>query len=501
MGRIRNTSNIRQKIQNIYNSQLHTDIQDAWLGQTSTSAPSSGANPGYVWARLGNEQSAAIQVKNRAVKSGFPNLKVYVGKARGSNAYEVIGVHSDVSDSQPDYAGTLNIPDQQPQLLYGERVFPERITNLRMYPDGSGLILAVEPGYYRKPDGTWVGFLGDTVDLTSYVPGTVNQKRILLIGIVYSTGALTVDSTASPISMYTEPKDGKLFTQEDIATALNAAPDTAKWLGAIPLIYGQTHLQWLFQYTALGYVAETLAGQYVAKSGDTMTGALTIDGSADTPQLVVGAASGQTNAIFVVQDENNNNLMFFAADGKATIDLNTALTGASNILTIGHRTSGTPAAGFGGTFLFRADTNGGEAQTQQSWFSTWADATHATRRARSTFFVNGTTAANWLQAERNTSTGADVVFNEAGVDSDLRIEGDTDTHLFFADGSQDNIGIGTSTPNTSAKLDINSTVGALLLPRMSTTQRNALTATNGMGIYNTTANQMEKYEAGAWVAW
>ena len=65
------------------------------------------------------------------------------------------------------------------------------------------------------------------------------------------------------------------------------------------------------------------------------------------------------------------------------------------------------------------------------------------------------------------------------------------------DGS-DNVGIGTATPATSAKLDITSTTGALLLPRMTTAQRNALTAVNGMLIYDTTLNQTQTYENGGW---
>ena len=39
---------------------------------------------------------------------------------------------------------------------------------------------------------------------------------------------------------------------------------------------------------------------------------------------------------------------------------------------------------------------------------------------------------------------------------------------------------------------------ALLLPRMKTTQRDALAATNGMVIYNTTDNKFQGYENGAW---
>lgn len=62
-----------------------------------------------------------------------------------------------------------------------------------------------------------------------------------------------------------------------------------------------------------------------------------------------------------------------------------------------------------------------------------------------------------------------------------------------------NVGIGTTTPAASALLELSSTTGALLLPRMTTAQRNALTAVNGMVIYNTTTGVIEGYEGGAWV--
>ena len=62
------------------------------------------------------------------------------------------------------------------------------------------------------------------------------------------------------------------------------------------------------------------------------------------------------------------------------------------------------------------------------------------------------------------------------------------------------IGIGTSTPATSALLDLTSTTGALLLTRMTTTQRDALTAVNGMLIYNSTLNKFQGRENGAWTS-
>lgn len=62
------------------------------------------------------------------------------------------------------------------------------------------------------------------------------------------------------------------------------------------------------------------------------------------------------------------------------------------------------------------------------------------------------------------------------------------------------VGIGTASPATSALLELSSTTGALLLSRMTTTQRDALTAVNGMVIYNTSTNAFNFYENGAWVS-
>lgn len=60
--------------------------------------------------------------------------------------------------------------------------------------------------------------------------------------------------------------------------------------------------------------------------------------------------------------------------------------------------------------------------------------------------------------------------------------------------------IGAATaPTTSAVLDLASTTGALLVPRMTTTQKNALTPTNGFVVYDSSLTAFYFYENGAWV--
>jgi len=62
------------------------------------------------------------------------------------------------------------------------------------------------------------------------------------------------------------------------------------------------------------------------------------------------------------------------------------------------------------------------------------------------------------------------------------------------------IGIGTTSIATSALLELNSTTGSLILTRMTTAQRNALTAVNGMILYNTDTGKVQVYESDAWAS-
>ncbi|MFH1374612.1 MAG: hypothetical protein ABII79_12530 [bacterium] len=80
-----------------------------------------------------------------------------------------------------------------------------------------------------------------------------------------------------------------------------------------------------------------------------------------------------------------------------------------------------------------------------------------------------------------------------GTDADFSSTA-SDQFLVRASGG---VGIGTTSPQGA--LDVSSTTGALIVPRITTAQRDALTAVNGMIIYNTTTNQFNFYENGAWV--
>ncbi len=66
-----------------------------------------------------------------------------------------------------------------------------------------------------------------------------------------------------------------------------------------------------------------------------------------------------------------------------------------------------------------------------------------------------------------------------------------------------NVGIGTNAPDTSAILDLASTTKGFLLPRMTTTERNAIpvsAARKGLTIFNITTNKINFYNGSAWEA-
>lgn len=61
------------------------------------------------------------------------------------------------------------------------------------------------------------------------------------------------------------------------------------------------------------------------------------------------------------------------------------------------------------------------------------------------------------------------------------------------------VGIGTTTPNASAQLDVTSSSKGFLIPRMTSTNRVLISnPANGLMVYDTTQNRMYQYQNGVW---
>ena len=92
----------------------------------------------------------------------------------------------------------------------------------------------------------------------------------------------------------------------------------------------------------------------------------------------------------------------------------------------------------------------------------------------------------------NAGTTPGTNFIGTTDNQDLRFKtNNNDAMTIAADGD---IGIGTNTPEPSAQLDINSTSGGVLLPRMTTVQRDAIVnPKEGLVIYNTNLQKFQGY--------
>src|SRR5688572_18427540 len=67
------------------------------------------------------------------------------------------------------------------------------------------------------------------------------------------------------------------------------------------------------------------------------------------------------------------------------------------------------------------------------------------------------------------------------------------------DTNAQNIGIGTTSPNASALLDLSSTTRGLLLPRLSTTQMFGIQEpASGLVVFNTNYNELYHYNGSTW---
>ncbi len=104
-------------------------------------------------------------------------------------------------------------------------------------------------------------------------------------------------------------------------------------------------------------------------------------------------------------------------------------------------------------------------------------------------FISAITTENWSATANGTKM-------------DFRTTPNTTTTLTarMTIDQNGNIGVGTTTPQASSLLDLSSTTGALLVPRMTTAQRDALTAVVGQVIYNVTTGLFNGYQ-GAVPAW
>lgn len=108
-------------------------------------------------------------------------------------------------------------------------------------------------------------------------------------------------------------------------------------------------------------------------------------------------------------------------------------------------------------------------------------------------FMN-TSGDNHLLAEIDISTSLDdgkiAFFGDELISTSSGLDWNSTTQT---------LAIGNPSPNGTAGLDVGVGAGPILLPRLTTAQRDALAAVNGMIIYNINTDEFQGYAGGSWV--
>jgi hypothetical protein len=212
-----------------------------------------------------------------------------------------------------------------------------------------------------------------------------------------------------------------------------------------------------------------------------------VSGSSSLSDFVFGTAASPALGRIRYQPSTNN-MQFWTNDtermritstGRVGIGTSSPAVGLHVSLTEGDNTFGL----FGGTLEFNQVAIGhysGEGVP---------DRANPMIYTTSTAGFTGLAGDLVLQGRSSASLARSIVFVTGSTPAErLRI---TDTG---------NVGIGTTSPNAAALLDVASTTSGFLPPRMTTAQRDAITSPpNGLLLYDTTTNKLQVRAGGAWV--
>ena len=170
--------------------------------------------------------------------------------------------------------------------------------------------------------------------------------------------------------------------------------------------------------------------------------------------------------------------------GNVTIDSYAALKGG--VATFTDTETATVSAADGTLSMTLANSTGNITTTADIITSDLQTSTVKANDGTAAITVADSTGAVAITTAFDVNGGA-FTFNEAGAALDFRVEGDSATHLIFADGSEDHVGIKTSSP--AYDLDVSGSTDAVRLPNGTTGQRP--TGATGIIRFNTTTGKYE----------
>jgi hypothetical protein len=323
------------------------------------------------------------------------------------------------------------------------------------------------------------------VGTVTSVSGTGTVNGITLTGTVTSSGSLTLGGTLSGVDLATQTT-GTLSVSRG-GTGATTLTGVVKGNGTSAFTAGTVSLT----TEVSGTLPVANGGTGVTTSTGTTSVVLSNSPTLVTPTLGAASATSITNGLgavgtpsYTFTGDTNTGMWSPAAD---TLAFSEGGVEAMRIDSSGSVGIGTSSPSFygkltvNGNIVLGAPESRNSAITRQIGIWTTGDPADDSRAN-----IGFTTIAG------GASSNSIITFatNNYGVSGGERMR----------IASAGNVGIGTTSPNSAALLDVTSTTSGFLPPRMTTVQQALiLTPPNGLMLYNTTTNKLQVYAAGAWV--
>ncbi len=356
---------------------------------------------------------------------------------------EIIDINSPIADKAHDQNTDTKLDDGQVNevISLDLRTHLDNLTKHRLINDG---ISTTTNLYSASQIDTLIVASTSNLDIKNSVV-TVADTNVTLSGEQTLNGVLTNGSRVGIVGQTLSKENGIYDTSTGVWTRATDADVDSEVTNGLSFFVSNS--------------GSTKNGnQYILITADPITLGTTPLTFIEVPRIVLGTTSGKAT-------EGNDSRL-------PTQDENDALVG----------TNGTPSTA--NKYVTNSDVR---LHTQDTDTILTTDGIVA--------LIN----AGILKTNLLTDNGINIQIDEirARDGNGLKLNDDAGNGIFVEDGG--NVGIGTISPNTSAKLQIDSTIQGVLNPRLTTSQRDAIASpATGLEIYNTSRKHPEFFNGSTW---
>lgn len=389
-------------------------VVDGALKGLNTLSKFSGVTPGAaLWL------SPTVSGGITTTKSYAPNHSVFVGN--------LIRVHQN--------QGVINV-----RIINGFEL--DELHNVAVTGATNGQFLKYDSG-----SGLWVPSSSGSFDYLSSTSGDVTN---LVVGSISGSDPLTISTPTASMVI----NDYTIFLQSDVKAGANLQLAESSTADSLLVTDGNKNVVSLISpsLTEIGYVSGVTSSIQSQLNGKQATLTNPVTGTGVVNHIPYwGSTSGLlADSNQLVWDSTNNRLGISTSSPSYSLDVSGTI-GVSGI------------ARFNNDIYMLDNTKRISWDNGTEYIGRQGDSIIIGTQSTTRILVSSTGGVG-IGTESPGATldvRGSAIFNEAGVDADFRIEGDTDANLVFVDASTDRVGIGTSTPSDKLNIVGNISAGTL----------------------------------------